>query len=100
MELENKVALITGPAKGMGKAISLSFANEGCHLVLVGRDRIQLADRSTGPFGPAFEIGNIDVAMLGVIVPASQRTTMRPSLPLLPVLSFAPPAPPWPALSA
>ncbi len=38
MNLTGKVALITGPAKGMGAAISLAFAREGCDLVLAGRD--------------------------------------------------------------
>lgn len=36
--LNGKVALITGPAKGMGAAISLAFAREGCDLILAGRD--------------------------------------------------------------
>jgi NAD(P)-dependent dehydrogenase (short-subunit alcohol dehydrogenase family) len=38
LQLAGKVALITGPAKGMGAAITLGFAREGCHLVLAGRD--------------------------------------------------------------
>jgi NAD(P)-dependent dehydrogenase (short-subunit alcohol dehydrogenase family) len=36
--LADKVAVITGPAKGMGAAVTLSFAAEGCRLVLLGRD--------------------------------------------------------------
>ncbi len=36
--LQDKVAVITGPAKGMGAAISRGFAREGCHLALLGRD--------------------------------------------------------------
>ncbi|MFA9438785.1 SDR family NAD(P)-dependent oxidoreductase [Uliginosibacterium sp. sgz301328] len=36
--LKDKVVLITGPAKGMGSAVSLAFAREGARLVLVGRD--------------------------------------------------------------
>ena len=38
LQLKNKVVVITGPAKGMGRAISLAFAKEGAELVLAGRD--------------------------------------------------------------
>ncbi|MFW5678688.1 MAG: SDR family NAD(P)-dependent oxidoreductase [Pseudomonadota bacterium] len=36
--LKGRVAIITGPAKGMGRAISLGFAGEGADVALVGRD--------------------------------------------------------------
>ncbi|MEE2957233.1 MAG: SDR family NAD(P)-dependent oxidoreductase, partial [Pseudomonadota bacterium] len=36
--LEGRVSIITGPAKGMGAAITLALANAGSDLVLVGRD--------------------------------------------------------------
>jgi 3-oxoacyl-[acyl-carrier protein] reductase len=36
--LEDKVAVITGPAKGMGAAVTRAFGAEGCRLALVGRD--------------------------------------------------------------
>lgn len=36
--LKEKVVVITGPAKGMGRAVSLAFAKEGARLVLTGRD--------------------------------------------------------------
>jgi NAD(P)-dependent dehydrogenase (short-subunit alcohol dehydrogenase family) len=36
--LKSRVAVITGPAKGMGSAVSHAFAAEGCRLALVGRD--------------------------------------------------------------
>lgn len=36
--LEKKVVVITGPAKGMGRAITLAFAEHGADLVLAGRD--------------------------------------------------------------
>jgi NAD(P)-dependent dehydrogenase (short-subunit alcohol dehydrogenase family) len=38
LQLKNKVIVITGPAKGMGRAITLAFAAEGATLVLAGRD--------------------------------------------------------------
>ena len=34
MLLENRVAIVTGGAKGIGKAISLKFAEEGCDVVV------------------------------------------------------------------
>jgi 3-oxoacyl-[acyl-carrier protein] reductase len=36
--LGGRVALITGPAKGMGAAITRAFASEGCRLALLARD--------------------------------------------------------------
>jgi 3-oxoacyl-[acyl-carrier protein] reductase len=36
--LPNRTAFVTGPAKGMGEAISLALAEEGVDLALVGRD--------------------------------------------------------------
>ena len=38
LQLKNKVAVITGPAKGMGRAVTLAFAEHGARLVLAGRD--------------------------------------------------------------
>ena len=38
LNLQGRVALITGPAKGMGAAVTRAFAAEGCRLALAGRD--------------------------------------------------------------
>jgi NAD(P)-dependent dehydrogenase (short-subunit alcohol dehydrogenase family) len=43
LSLENRVVLITGPAKGMGAAITHAFAAEGCRLALMGRDIAAIA---------------------------------------------------------
>ncbi len=37
-DFQDRVTLITGPAKGMGAAITRGFAEGGSHLVLLGRD--------------------------------------------------------------
>jgi NAD(P)-dependent dehydrogenase (short-subunit alcohol dehydrogenase family) len=42
--LKGKVAVITGPAKGMGAAVTQAFAAEGCRLALVGRDTGAIAE--------------------------------------------------------
>jgi NAD(P)-dependent dehydrogenase (short-subunit alcohol dehydrogenase family) len=42
MKLENKIAVITGAGRGIGKSIALAFADEGADLVLAARTREQL----------------------------------------------------------
>lgn len=38
MRLKGKVAIVTGGGRGIGKAISLMLAKEGCNLAIAGRD--------------------------------------------------------------
>jgi 3-oxoacyl-[acyl-carrier protein] reductase len=47
LDLNGRVAMITGPAKGMGAAISAAFAAEGAALALVGRDRAAIEPVAT-----------------------------------------------------
>lgn len=53
MRLAGKTGIVTGPAKGMGQAISETLAREGADLVLAGRDTAAIDDvaaniRATG----------------------------------------------------
>jgi len=43
LALTGRIAIITGPAKGMGAAVSAAFAAEGCRLALIGRDTDAIA---------------------------------------------------------
>jgi 3-oxoacyl-[acyl-carrier protein] reductase len=42
-KLEDRIAIVTGAAKGMGRDICLKLASEGAHLVLAARDEAPLA---------------------------------------------------------
>jgi short-subunit dehydrogenase len=46
-ETTNKIALVTGANSGIGYELSKCFAEDGCHLVLVGRAEDELQDIAT-----------------------------------------------------
>jgi 3-oxoacyl-[acyl-carrier protein] reductase len=43
MNLKGKIAIITGAGRGIGRAIALDLAKEGCHLVVTSRSQAELA---------------------------------------------------------
>jgi len=60
LALRGRVALITGPAKGMGATITRAFAAEDCKLALVGRDTAAIgpvADAVRADGGQALVLG-------------------------------------------
>src|SRR5215472_18744572 len=46
--LAGKVALVTGSSRGIGRGIALTLAQEGCDLMLTGRDEAALREVVAG----------------------------------------------------
>jgi short-subunit dehydrogenase len=44
MDFKNKIAIVTGASRGMGKAIALNLAQKGTHLALVARNENDLRE--------------------------------------------------------
>ena len=65
LSLEDRVALITGPAKGMGASITHAFAAEGCKLALMGRDTAAI-ERARLDATLADEMTHPEIAKIGI----------------------------------
>ena len=58
--LRDKVAIVTGASRGVGRAIALSLAAEGCRLAVVARGRKVLEETAS-------ELRNIDAEVLPIV---------------------------------
>jgi len=47
LKLEDKVAIVTGSGRGIGKAIALAFAKEGADVVVLSRTQSEVAETAT-----------------------------------------------------
>jgi len=75
MKLEERVAIITGAGRGIGKAISITFAKEGANLVLLSRTLSELEKT-------AQEIHNLNRRALIVKADVSSKEQVEKSIDL------------------
>jgi short-subunit dehydrogenase len=75
LELNGKVALVTGANRGIGASIATELAREGMHLCLVARDRVKLQEVADS----LVKTANINVQVLS----ADLRDPDAPRRPLL-----------------
>lgn len=63
MRLENRTAVVTGAASGIGRAIAISAAKRGCHLALVDRDHDGLEETRDllAPHGVRVSLHSLDL---------------------------------------
>ncbi len=75
MRLQDKKAIVTGGAKGMGEAISLTLAREGADLLLCARDTAPLAAvcAKAREAGRRAEILSVDVAVEAQVEAMARR---------------------------
>jgi NAD(P)-dependent dehydrogenase (short-subunit alcohol dehydrogenase family) len=69
--MKDKVALITGGARGIGRATALAFARQGAHIIIADR----LPDEFKKVESEMFELG---VKGMGITVDFSQRHSIQP----------------------
>jgi NAD(P)-dependent dehydrogenase (short-subunit alcohol dehydrogenase family) len=79
LNLNGRVVMITGPAKGMGAAITRAFASEGAKLALVGRDveAITPVDAEARAFGAETIVVPCDLTDPGQCGRAAAETRER-----------------------
>lgn len=69
MQLENRTAVVTGAASGIGRALALSLARRGCHLALADINEAGLAQTAERVAAPDLRVTfhRLDVADAGAV---------------------------------
>src|SRR5579863_7043773 len=76
MDLSGRIAIVTGPGKGMGPAIVETLAREGADLMLCGRDLapIEAVAETVRRLGRRAEVARCDVTDPAAVEAMAART--------------------------
>ena len=76
MDLANKIAIVTGPAKGMGRAVTLALARAGADVMLAGRDLAPVEEvaKEVRSLGRRAAVQRCDVSAPGDVDAMVKRT--------------------------
>lgn len=77
MRLEDKTAIVTGAARGIGRAIALHLTGEGCHTVLVDREPSHEVERSIKKMGGQCIGVTIDVSRIEAVQKMVKRAVEK-----------------------
>ena len=79
MRLKNRIALVTGASRGIGREISLGFAREGAHVVLTARDleRLQSVAAEIDLLPGSAEVASLEVTDHGEIADLFEDVVTR-----------------------
>ncbi len=78
MKLKDKVAIITGASRGVGKFMALEMAKQGCHIVVAARSEDETDPKLPGTiYGTAEELRSLGVRALAVRTDVTDEESIR-----------------------
>lgn len=78
MKLKDKVAIITGASRGVGRFMAMEMAKEGCHIVVAARSEKEADPKLPGTiYGTVEELKSLGVRALAVRTDVTEEESIR-----------------------